>query len=85
MPRQAYKAEYLWIRLRELGWFLIGLWQLLSILSEFISIDLESRAMRVTGKVLGLIGLAFVAYGFERLMRIEHKHAYEAGEERSTR
>lgn len=76
MRTEAHLAEYRWIRMRELGWFFIGAWQVLSIASEFVPIDLESRILRVTGKVLGLLGLILVAYGFERLMRIEHAHAY---------
>lgn len=76
MRTAEHRAEYRWIRMRELGWFFIGSWQVLSIVSEFVPIDLESRILRIGGKVLGLVGLILVAYGFERLMRIEHHHAY---------
>ncbi|HVL47534.1 MAG TPA: hypothetical protein VM889_03160 [Candidatus Thermoplasmatota archaeon] len=57
-----------WVRLRLLGWSLIGLWQVLGLLSEFMPLDLEAKAVRIAGRVLGLLGLFFVAYGFERIV-----------------
>lgn len=60
-----------WVRIRELGWVLIGFWQFLSLASEFVPIvNVESRPVRIIGKFLGLAGLIMVAYGFERLTRI---------------
>lgn len=49
---------------------------MLSLLSEFVPLDVQSRTMRIAGKAAGLVGLALVAWGFERLMRMEHDHAY---------
>lgn len=69
-----------WIRIREFGWVLVGAWQVVSLLSEFVFVaGLESRPVRIAGKVLGLIGLVLVAYGFERIMRIDIEAATRAG------
>lgn len=57
-----------WVGVRLVGWGLIALWQVLSLASEFAPIDLEQRWLRISGKVAGLVGLAMVAYGFERLV-----------------
>ena len=62
-----------WIDVRLVGWALIASWQVLSLVSEFVPLDLEQRWLRITGKVLGLVGLALVAYGFERLMHASGK------------
>lgn len=64
--------EHRYVNVRLLGWALIGLWQVLSLASEFVPLDLESRAMRITGKALGLGGLLLVAWGFERLFALKH-------------
>lgn len=67
-----------WIRLRELGWLLIASWQLLSLVSEFYPVlNLESKALRVAGKLLGLVGLFLVAYGFERIMALAERKVDE--------
>jgi hypothetical protein len=71
-PSQIERREHRLVNLRLLGWTLIGAWQLLSLASEFVSIDLNSDAMRITGKVLGLVGLMMVAIGFERLFALKH-------------
>lgn len=69
-PVDRLRLERRWIRIREVGWGFLATWQILALASEFWPIDLESRAMRITGKILGLAGVLLVAYGFERLMRI---------------
>lgn len=70
--------KHRWIRLREFGWLLVAAWQVVALVSEFVYIaDLDSKPVRIAGKLLGLVGLALVAYGFERLMRIEHTHAMD--------
>lgn len=68
------------IRMRLVGWILIGAWQVLSLVSEFVPLaDLESKPWRVAGKVLGLLGLIIVAYGFERFAEVSHRisHLHE--------
>lgn len=76
MPRErphfpVTREQRLWIEIRLLGWLLIGVWQLLSLLSEFWPIvDVNAKTMRVTGKLLGFLGLVLVALGFERLMHL---------------
>lgn len=64
--------EQRYVRLRLGGWMLIALWQVLSLVSEFWPLPLESDVMRITGKALGLIGLVMVAVGFERLVHLAH-------------
>jgi hypothetical protein len=61
-----------WIRVRLVGWLLIGIWQLVGIASEFLPIDVDARPVRIAGRIVAFAGLALVAYGFERLV---HQHA----------
>lgn len=64
------------IRLRLVGWVFVGMWQALSLLSEFVPlVDLESRPVRIAGKVLGVVGLLLIAYGFERFAEASHRLA----------
>lgn len=67
------RLELRYVRLRLLGWVFIGAWQVLGLASEFWPIDLESDAMRITGRVLGLLGLVLVAWGFERLTKLSRR------------
>lgn len=69
---ERHQLEHRYVDIRLLGWTLIGLWQVLSLASEFVPLDLESRAMRITGKAMGLMGLVLVAWGFERLFALKH-------------
>lgn len=63
-----------YIMLRLGGWTLIGAWQLLSLLSEFSDIvDIERRDARIVGKILGIVGLFMVAYGFEKITELQHQ------------
>lgn len=73
---QLIRRAHLLIRLRLLGWILIGTWQLLSLISEFVPlVDVESKPIRVAGKVSGLLGLIIIAYGFEQFAEVSHRIA----------
>lgn len=63
-------VERFWVKVRLVGWVLLGLWPTLSLVSEFYPLPLEADVIRITGKALGLAGLVCVALGFERLMHV---------------
>lgn len=73
----SFARDHRWLRLRMLGWTLIGLWQALVLASEFVNLGLMSRQARILGDVLGLAGTVLVALGFERIVGEAHRRAGE--------
>lgn len=74
----SFAREHRWVRLRLLGWGLIGAWQVAGLVGEFVDLHLMSRGVRIAGDVLGLAGLVLVAVGFERVVAESHRRAGEA-------
>ena len=73
----SFAREHRWVRLRLLGWALIGAWQVVGLASEMLGVDLMSRPVRIAGDLLGLVGLVLVALGFERVVEAGHLRAGE--------
>lgn len=62
-----------WVREREAGWSLIVLGQLVALAGELASLP---KPLSVAGKVAIVAGVALVAVGFERLMRLMRPEAF---------
>jgi hypothetical protein len=57
-----------WIHLRLVGWGLLGVWQLLSLVNALGYFPVGGQAAKVIGPVLSLTGIALVGLGFEALI-----------------
>jgi hypothetical protein len=73
----SFARDHRWVRLRLLGWIMIGLWQTLELLAEFVPLMLETPTVRIARNVTGLIGLILVAWGFERIVAEAHRRQGE--------
>ena len=73
----SFARDHRWVRLRLLGWILIGLWQVALLAGEFVDLGLMTRTARIVGGILGLVGLILVAVGFERIVGEAHRRAGE--------
>jgi hypothetical protein len=75
--RASLARDHLWVRVRLLGWSLIGLWQAAGLLALFVPLDLDGRPVRIAAAACGLLGTVLVAAGFERIVAEGHRRLGE--------
>lgn len=69
--------DHAWVRLRLLGWLMMGLWQAADLVADVVPVMLGSRPLMVARDATGLVGLVLVAWGFERIVAEGHRRLGE--------
>jgi|GEM_PF-5078004 len=71
MAASVIRAEHRLVRLRLLGWTLMGLSQLAALVN--VGLRYATPALDVAGRAVALVGLVIVAWGFERFVELHHR------------
>lgn len=66
------RAEHRLVRFRLVGWLLIALSQLGALAN--VAWRYATPALDMLGRALGIVGVAIVAFGFERFVELHHAH-----------